>query len=257
MMTPKVSVVIPAYRCADTISEAIDSALVQEIPLEILVVDDCPEAPIDHVIKRYEGTGAVRYIQNHRNLGAAESRNKAVAMAQAPYVAFLDADDRWGAGKLKKQLAALERTGAVLCCTARQLMTPDGKSTGKCIGVKETITYKELLKHNSVNCSSVVMRTDVAKEFPMEHEDSHEDYILWLKVLKKYGFACGINEPLLHYRLSSTGKSGGKLKSAKMTFMVYRHMGFSLPKSMLCFCSYALHGAAKYLFTKKEAKNTP
>lgn len=251
---PMISVVIPGYRCADTICQAIDSALAQEIPLEIIVVDDCPEDPIDHLVKGYE---AVRYIKNPHNLGAAESRNKAVALAKAPYVAFLDADDRWCDGKLKKQLAALEQTGAVLCCTARQLMTPDGTPTGKCIGVKETITYKELLKHNSINCSSVVMRTDVAREFPMEHADSHEDYILWLKVLKKYGFACGINEPLLYYRLSSTGKSGSKLKSAKMTFRVYRYMGLNPFKSMLCFCSYALHGVGKYLFTKKEAKNSP
>jgi teichuronic acid biosynthesis glycosyltransferase TuaG len=92
------------------------------------------------------------------------------------------------------------------------------------------------------------MRTDVAREFPMENEASHEDYITWLKVLKKYGFAYGVNDPLLCYRLSTTGKSGNKLQSAKMTFMVYRHMGFGWIKSILCFCSYALHGVWKYFF---------
>jgi teichuronic acid biosynthesis glycosyltransferase TuaG len=91
----------------------------------------------------------------------------------------------------------------------------------------------------------------------MEHADSHEDYILWLKILQVHGFACGINEPLLRYRLSNTGKSGSKLKSAKMTFMVYRYMGFGLPKSILCFCSYALHGVRKYLFARKRGSTTP
>ena len=33
----------------------------------------------------------------------------------------------------------------------------------------------------------------------MEHEEGHEDYILWLKILKKYGWAAGVNEPLLKY----------------------------------------------------------
>lgn len=37
----KVSVIIPAYRCAATLRQAIDSALFQEVPLEILVLDDC------------------------------------------------------------------------------------------------------------------------------------------------------------------------------------------------------------------------
>lgn len=80
----------------------------------------------------------------------------------------------------------------------------------------------------------------------MEHEDSHEDYIAWLRLLKKYGQACGINEPLLKYRLSGKGKSGGKLKSARMTFRVYRYMGFGMGKSLICFISYALNGIWKY-----------
>jgi teichuronic acid biosynthesis glycosyltransferase TuaG len=90
------------------------------------------------------------------------------------------------------------------------------------------------------------MKRDAALEFPMEHEDSHEDYIMWLRVLRKYGTACAVNEPLLRYRLSSSGKSGSKLQSAKMTFRVYRYMGFSLGKSLLLFGSYAVNGVAKY-----------
>ena len=82
----------------------------------------------------------------------------------------------------------------------------------------------------------------------MGHEDSHEDYIMWLQVLRQYGPARGINEPLLRYRLSNTGKSGSKLHSAKMTFMVYRYMGFGIVKSLWCFASYAFNGVRKYYF---------
>lgn len=251
---PLVSVVIPAYRCAGTLAASIDSALAQDVPMEILVIDDCPDAPVAQVMEQYRDDGRVIYLRNEKNLGAAETRNRGVAQAKAPYVAFLDSDDLWRPGKLKKQLAALERTGAVLCCTARELMTPDGVFTGKIIPVKETISYKDLLKHNSINCSSVLIRTEVAKQFPMTFAESHEDYIMWLRVLQAYGNACGINEPLLQYRLSNTGKSGSKLKSAKMTFMVYRRIGFGIGKSLLCFCSYAFHGVSKYLFTKKESE---
>ena len=88
----------------------------------------------------------------------------------------------------------------------------------------------------------------------MHHEDSHEDYIMWLEVLQKYKTACAVNEPLLKYRLSNQGKSGSKWKSARMTFQVYRYVGFSLPKSCICFVSYAFHGVKKYLFSKMEHK---
>ena len=185
-------------------------------------------------------------MRNKKNTGAAASRNAGVLKASAPWTAFLDADDWWTPDKLMRQLELLEETGDVLCCTARELMDVSGKSLHKIIHVKKTITYKDLLFHNSINCSSVVIRTDVAREFPMEHDDSHEDYITWLKVLRKYGCAVGIDKPYLKYRLSEGGKSRNKLKSAVMTYNVYRYAGYGRIKSCIFFCSYALHGIWKY-----------
>ena len=248
MREPLISVVIPAYNCADVIGSAIDSALAQSVALEILVLDDGSSDELEAVMAGYEGNEAVRFAKNEKNLGAAATRNRGVSLARGKYVAFLDADDYWTEDKLSSQLALMEQTGCVLCCTARELMTPEGELTGKVIPVKEQISYRELLKHNSINCSSVLILTEVAREFPMHHDDSHEDYIMWLEVLRKYGFACGINEPLLKYRLSNSGKSGNKLHSAKMTYKVYRYMGFGVLKSMACFCSYAFHGVKKYFF---------
>lgn len=248
---PTVSVVIPAYRCARTLSLAIDSTLAQDVALEVIVVDDCSPEDLAEVMAQYRSDSRVRYVRSPVNRGAADSRNYAVSLAEGEYVAFLDADDYWAEGKLRRQLELLAREGAVLCCTGRELMTPEGELTGRVIPVKERISYRELLKHNCINCSSVLIRRDVALEFPMEHEDSHEDYITWLRILKKYGLALGIPEPLLKYRLSTGGKSGNKLHSAKMTFKVYRYVGFGPVKSCLCFASYAFHGVKKYLLSKR------
>lgn len=243
---PLVSVIIPAYNCAGLISRAIDSALIQKVPLEVIVVNDGSEDDLDQVMETYRDNPALSYVKNETNLGASGSRNKGVAMARGEYVAFLDADDYWAEEKLEKQLAIMQGKQVVLSCTARELMTPDGKLTGRIIPVKEEITYHELLHHNSINCSSVVLRTEIAREFPMCHDDSHEDYITWLKILQKYKKACGISEPLLKYRLSNQGKSGNKLKSAKMTFRVYRYLGFGILRSCYYFVLYALHGVWKY-----------
>lgn len=247
-MEPLVSVIMPAYRCAATIGSAVRSALVQDVPLELIIVEDCSGEDLAQVLDFCRDDDRVTLVTNDRNLGAAGSRNRGINMARGKYIAFLDSDDQWVPGKLRRQVEILENSDAVLCCTARELMTPEWESTGKIISVAETITYRDLLKHNSIACSSVMIRAEAAREFPMEHADSHEDYIMWLKVLRKYKKAKGINEPMLQYRLSNTGKSGSKFHSAKMTFMVYRYMGFSLPKSLLCFCSYAFHGVKKYYF---------
>ena len=115
------------------------------------------------------------------------------------------------------------------------------------MGAPEIITYAMLLGTNSIACSSVVMKTEVAREFYMSHDELHEDYILWLKVLKKYGNACGINEPMLKSRMSQGGKSRNKLKSARMHFGVYRLMGIGRLASCYYFLMYMFHGVRKYL----------
>ena len=254
MNEPLVSVVMPAYRCGATIRTAIESVMEQGVPLELIVIDDCSPESLEEALEPYREDPRVIIVRNEQNMGAAESRNRGVAMARGRYVAFLDADDIWMLGKLKKQLKKLEQTGDVLCCTGRELLTPEGIPTGRVIPVKERLTYRELLKHNAVNCSSVVLLTEVAREFPMGHADSHEDYILWLQILQKYGTCCAVNEPLLQYRLTTTGKSGNKLHSAKMTFRVYRYMGFSYPKSVALFASYAFHGVKKYALSMLGGK---
>ena len=78
--------------------------------------------------------------------------------------------------------------------------------------------------------------------------DSHEDYLMWLEILRKYEKGCAVNEPLLKYRISSTGKSGNKLQSARMTFLTYRYMGYGPLRSIRYFMGYAVHGLKKYFF---------
>lgn len=246
MNTPLVSVIIPAYNCTAFIRQALDSALAQDVPVEIIVVNDCSQDDLDGLMEQYKNYHQIRYLKNKTNLGVAETRNRGVAAANGEYIAFLDADDYWETDKLKKQLKLIQETGTVICSTARELMDPDGTLTGHIIPVQTEFDFRDLMTHNQINCSSVLIKTAVAKEFPMHHDDGHEDYLMWLEVLQKYGKCCAINEPLLKYRITNTGKSGNKLNSAKMTYRTYRYMGFGVFKSNLCFINYAFHGIKKY-----------
>lgn len=243
-----VSVIMPAYNCTAYIGQALDSALMQDVPMEILVINDCSKDNLDSVMKRYQKYPQIRYLKNEKNLGVAGTRNKGISLARGEYIAFLDADDIWAKDKLKRQLELIQEKGTVICSTARELMAPDGTLTGYIIPVKTEYTYTDIKTQNQVNCSSVLIKTEVAKEFPMRNDDGHEDYLMWLEVLKKYGKGCAINEPLLKYRITATGKSGSKWNSAKMTYRTYRYMGFGFFRSALYFICYAFHGIKKYFF---------
>ena len=241
-----VSVVIPAYNCTAYIALAIDSALGQQVPLEVIVVDDCSTDDLPGLITRYREDSRVRYVRNEKNLGVAKTRNRGVSLARGEYVAFLDADDYWAQGKLRLQLERIREEHAVICSTAREMMTPEGRLTGFVLPVKEDLTYRDMLRQNYIGCSSVLIKTSVAREFPMHHDDAHEDYLMWLEVFQKYGYGCAINEPLLKYRLSNTGKSGNKLHSARLTYRTYRYHGLGRLRTLVCFCSYACYGVKKY-----------
>ena len=243
---PLVSVVMPTYNSEKYIKEALESVFRQGVPVEVIVIDDASTDATQEVLAVYQEQKDFILIRNDRNLGVSQSRNLGVSYAKGEYVAFLDADDWWTDDKLSKQLIAMQKSETVLTSTARELIDEKGNCTGKIIGVCEDITYRMMLYQNWLNCSAVMVKTAVIKEFPMQHDDSHEDYITWMTILGKYGKAYGINEPLLKYRVSAKGKSGSKRNSARMMYQAYRHLGFGYLKAAFYFLAYAINGIRKY-----------
>ena len=243
-----VSVIMPAYNCEKYIAEAIQSVLQQSEALELIIVEDASSDKTEDVIQSFLHDARVIYIKNQINLGAAASRNKGIELARGKYIAFLDADDCWEPDKLQKQTALMEAKTAVLSSTGRIIVDEAGKPTGKTIEIKETVTYSELLKGNVLNTSGVMVLASVAKKYPMVKDCLHEDYIMWLSILKEYQIAYGLNEPLLRYRIMRGTKSANKLKSAKMTFGVYRYMGIGRLKAVYYFLHYAFNGLKKWMF---------
>lgn len=243
---PEVSVIIPVYNSSQYIKKAIDSVLVQNITYEIIVVDDNSSDNLHQEIATYESLPNFIYIKNPQNMGVAISRNIGVKNAKGRFIAFLDADDWWQPDKLTKQISLIKERDCALCYTARKLYTEEERSINKIIFIKDKVDYNELLLHNTISCSSVLMKREIAIQYPMEHSKYHEDYITWLRILKGGNIAYGINEPLLNYRLSKNGKSRNKIKSARMTFGVYRILGMNMLRALGFTCSHLAHSIIKY-----------
>lgn len=241
-----VSVIMPVYNGEKYIGQAIESVLKQKVSLELIIIDDCSTDGTIKVVNEYLKYNRVSFLPNEKNLGVAASRNKGMEAAKGKYIAFLDSDDYWTEDKLEKQIALMEEKQAVLSSTGRELIDEEGNSTGKIIGIRKEVNYRELLKGNVLNTSGVMVLSEVAKKYPMVQDHLHEDYIMWLSILKDYDTAYGINEPLLKYRVMKGTKSANKLKSAKMTFGVYRYMGLNLIQACYYFCFYAVKGVLKY-----------
>ena len=189
---PLISVIIPVYRAEKWLDACVQSVVSQQWPnLEVILVDDgSPDGSGALCDAWAERDPRVRVIHKE-NGGLSSARNAGIACAlqegvHNAYLAFLDADDYWEPSKLKKQLKLIQEKDTVICSTARELMDPDGSLTGYILPVKTEYTYSEIRLQNQINCSSVLMKTEVAREFPMHHDDGHEDYLMWLEVLRKY-----------------------------------------------------------------------
>lgn len=245
----EVSIIMPAYNASRYIKEAIESVYCQNVNWELIIIDDASKDDTEQIIQQFLEDERVVYIKNEHNLGVAISRNLGIQRAKGEYIAFLDADDRWVKGKLERQLELMKEKNGILCSTARALMNEAGELTGRVISVKEQITYRSLLYGNCISMSSAMVQREVALEFPMGQEHLHEDYIFWLQILEKYEVAYGINEPMLEYRVTLGSKSGNKLRSAAMTFGVYRYMGLNIFQSIYYFIGYAVNGVKKHFFS--------
>lgn len=105
MSTPELSVVIPTYARAEQALRAVDSALAQDVDLEVIVVDDGSPEPV--VIDRQR----VNVLRMPKNAGAAGARNAGVAAAKADWIALLDSDDVWTPSTLRPRLDAARSAG--------------------------------------------------------------------------------------------------------------------------------------------------
>ncbi|TWF45272.1 glycosyltransferase involved in cell wall biosynthesis [Chitinophaga polysaccharea] len=103
---PLVSVIIPTYNRAASISDAIESVLYQTYPnVQLIVVDDGSTDLTEELVRKYKEAEYI--LQTHGGQGKA--RNNGLAYAQGSYIASLDSDDIWHPCFLEKCIAQLEK----------------------------------------------------------------------------------------------------------------------------------------------------
>jgi glycosyltransferase involved in cell wall biosynthesis len=106
MMTPLVSILIPAYNCEGSLGETLRSAIAQTWEnKEIIVVDDGSTDQTLAVARRFESEGV--QVATKKNEGAAATRNAAYSLCKGDYIQWLDADDLISPDKIARQVEAL------------------------------------------------------------------------------------------------------------------------------------------------------
>ena len=243
-----ISIIMAAYNAENTIEQAINSVLNQSYPnFELLVVNDCSK---DGTVKLVESIAArdcrVRLISNEKNSGVSYTRKHGLEEAKGSWVAILDSDDAWAPQKLEKQIELQSQTKADLLFTGSAFMDSDGRPIDWYLHAPAEVTYRQLLKQNVLSNSSALVRKDLYAGHYAIGDGMHEDFAIWLNILKEGRKAYGVDEPLLIYRVAKSSKSGNKVKAAKMNWNTYRYVGLNPLSAFYYECWYMVKGLLKY-----------
>jgi glycosyltransferase involved in cell wall biosynthesis len=194
MEAPKISVIIPTFNRAHYLGEAIDSVLVQTVPVhEIIVIDDGSMDETPNLMAVYGDR--VRYLRQ-KNQGPSAARNYGMREAAGSWIAFLDSDDLWVPEKIQVQTEFIhkhpdlefifgnlsifdknrnEEKPEVLDKNVQKYLIAHADDLKDCL--------RQLLICNPIPTSSVLFRRDCQKRLGFLDETMRycEDYEYWLR----------------------------------------------------------------------------
>lgn len=203
-MTPKISVLLPAYNAQTYLRESIESILTQTFQdFELIIINDGSTDRSLEIMSSFTDK-RIRII-NQNNAGLPISLNRAITLSQGKYLARQDADDISMPTRLSEQFEYMESHPecALLGGWADILLenTPSERY------LRHPYLNGDIqVKLHFFNCfvhSSVMIRKCALEQaglYPEEREKfPPEDYDLWLRIADKFQVA-NLPKTLLLYR---------------------------------------------------------
>lgn len=209
--SPRVTVVVAAYRVGEGIRPTLESVLAQTMDdLELLVIDDgSPDQPVPDDLP-----DDPRLIVDRRpvNGGYAAVTNDAIARARGEWVVFVDADDLIEPDYLAVMLEAGERFGAdavlapILCVRdgheiGTQLWNPPPGSVSD-----EKEAMRRLLRNDIAGSQHVLLRRPTVTS---PEELVYSDWVFLLRHLATSTLVAYVERPLYRYTIQAESIAGG------------------------------------------------
>lgn len=225
-MNETVSVIMPVYNAEKYIAFAIDSVLAQSYSnWELLIVDDCSTDLSVSLVSNYvKKDDRVHLFHTDKPSGSpCEPRNIGIRYARGRYIAFLDSDDMWLPNKLEEQLKMFEGGKIAIVYSNYEKISEEGVRAERIVTAPLLVSYRDLLKGNVIgNLTGVYDVKKVGKVYCQNIH--HEDYVLWLSILRKGYIAKNTNTVHALYRVRRQSVSANKLTVISWQWHIYRNV---------------------------------
>ncbi len=205
------SIITPSYNQGHYIAETIDSVLNQRGPdVELIVIDGGSEDGTIDILKSY-GT-RIQWL-SERDRGQSDAINKGLRMAAGDVVAFLNSDDYYLPGALKRVSRFFEQRPDAQWVTGGYRIVDDrGEPVQPLVArYKKTLSrfpsFLVLSLVNFINQPSTFWKRELLGTVGFLQDDLHYamDYDYWLRIMKRYPLFV-IDEPLSAFRIHRQSK---------------------------------------------------
>jgi glycosyltransferase involved in cell wall biosynthesis len=194
----QITVIIPSYNRAHTLSRALQSVMAQRHPAdEVIVIDDGSTDNTRELLQNQ--FPQVTYLYQE-NAGVSAARNQGIRQASGDWIALLDSDDEWLPDKLEKQVAAIQNQPGYPLCHCDEIWIRRGKRVNpmKKHAKAGGWIFERCLPLCAISPSAALIKKSLLEEMGLFDEDlpACEDYDLWLKICSQYPVLY-VDEPLL------------------------------------------------------------
>jgi glycosyltransferase involved in cell wall biosynthesis len=250
----KISVIIPAYNCAKTIKQTIESVLNQSLTdFELLVINDgSTDSTLDIIVSKIKD-GRIK-VFSYTNAGANVSRNRGINHAVGEFISFLDADDIWTPDKLATQLQALEENPTTkVAYSWTDYIDENGKfvHSGTHISLNGNVYEQLLVKNFLENGSNPLISKDALLAVGGFDESlvAGQDWDMWLRLAREFNFVAVPKVQIL-YRISANSLSCNLARQEKACLQVLNKAYSKSPESLQHLKAYSFANLYKYLTWK-------
>ena len=201
-----VSIIIPCYKQAQYLPEALDSVLAQTYTnWECVIVNDGSPDNTEEIAKNYiERDARFKYIFQE-NSGPSAARNNGIKNSHGEYLLPLDADDLIAPTYLEKAVDHFSHfpETKLVYCKAEKF----GKENG--VWNLPEYDYESFIWNNCIFCTAMFRRSDYDKTGGYNENMVHgnEDWDFWLSLIKKEDIVHRIEEILFFYRVKSFSRT--------------------------------------------------
>ena len=237
VLSPFISVLMPAYNAEKFLKEALDSIINQTYTnFEIIIINDGSTDKTQEIINAYADP-RIKCILHNGNKGLIQSLNEGILCAKGVYIVRMDADDIAFVNRIQVQVDYMESNPQIAAVGSHAIFFEKNtefpienwaldQETNTVLKIKKALIWENCLIH-----PSMCLRANIVKQHLYDpNQKNYEDYDLWLRLIANNYSISKINEPLLYYRVqensitqSSIRKSNFYLNKVKVKIRFLRN----------------------------------